>query len=124
MTKTTRTGSRTAATHPDPTDTMDNTKDERSIREIWTTIDEKLDKLTEISPPPKKHRRIIRLDAAARDALDVAMEDLDRPFTIQNLMDAMNELDSGCVTKGGDQCDSLRAYLLERCGLRVRYSKR
>ena len=92
---------------------------ERSIRDIVLAIEARM-------PSPQSGRRMTyprRLSARQQDALELALCELSKPFSYRELIDEMNRHDAGCITKGGETNDNLRAALAEMQGLAVRYAQ-
>ena len=89
-------------------------------------IEAKLDArpAVEAAPPKAKHTRktVARLSDAGMEALELALEDIARPFTMRDLVALMINITPGCCTHGGEYYDSVRAGMCELQGLAMRYS--
>jgi len=96
--------------------------DERPIRDIVLSIEAKIN-----SAMPDKSRKLNfprKLPQKAQDALEVVLEEHSRsnPITFGDLINKMNEVEPGCVRKGGDTNHSIKAHLTERAGVTIRWA--
>lgn len=104
--------------------------DTRNVREIMLNVErlamQALQSVVDQAKRPKITRTYPRpLHDRTREALRVVLDDLratGRSMTYNEMTDAVNAIEPGALTRGGEQNDSLRAFCTEYCGIRVRWS--
>jgi len=103
------------------------TEDKRSVREILVDIESKLDKASQKPVKEKRNaqKAIYPLDQSMKDTLEIALDEIEKPFTLDALYKTMNQLSPGCVPyKSGDLNERVRYAICELQGLSVRWSPR
>lgn len=96
-----------------------------SIRDKLDRIEQKLLKLSNFQENNKRRHLPRKLSALQQEAVELALEDLDKPFTMMALIAKARELEPeafGSSQPGGAN-ESVRCFLASLSGLDVRYAK-
>ena len=96
--------------------------DTRSIRDICLDIAKRV----RSTGGPKKPMKTFpsRLSQKAVDALEMVLQDCVKPIKFSDLVDAMNDLEPGCVYKGGEVNASIKQHVAEMQGIAVMWAIR
>jgi len=97
-----------------------------SVRDLLVEQSAKIDQLltrTLVNAPQNGSRKAfpLALTRRQRDALDIVYEEISKPFTLEELVEACNHVEPGFGVRAVGLSATVRAYLTERAGMKVRW---